>query len=109
MIHIPKYRYNIARFRLSSHDLAIELGRHTKPKTPVEDRVCNYSCNVTENEMHVLLVCPMYSTAREVLINLACKYVNNFLELSIENKFCAILACQEPDILYALGRLSGNS
>ena len=35
-----KLRIILAKFRLSSHCLAIEKGRHTKPKTICEDRVC---------------------------------------------------------------------
>jgi hypothetical protein len=103
LIHIPKYRYHIARFRLSSHDLAIELGRHTKPKTPIDQRLCTY-CSVVEDEMHVLVSCKRYINARNVLCNVVDKHVNNFEALSHEDQFYSIMTSQDPDVLYALGK-----
>ena len=46
----------IARFRMSSHTLAIETGRHAKPKIAKEERKCRY-CNLddVEDEEHFLL------------------------------------------------------
>ena len=38
-----------ARFRISSHNLRIETGRHEKPKIPSEDRTC-LKCNLNEVE-----------------------------------------------------------
>jgi hypothetical protein len=34
------YTLSLTRFRISSHNLAIETGRYTRPKTPIEDRKC---------------------------------------------------------------------
>ena len=36
----------VARLRLSSHNLEIESGRHTRPKTPVANRICR-RCQTT--------------------------------------------------------------
>ena len=36
-IPFPKFRFLIAKFCTSAHDLEIERGRYTKPKTPVTD------------------------------------------------------------------------
>ncbi len=49
-------RKYLARLRTSSHNLKIETGRHTRPKTPVENRVCQH-CNILEDEFHFLLMC----------------------------------------------------
>ena len=40
LYHVKKSKYRItnAKFRLSSHTLKIERGRHTKPKTPDADQ-----------------------------------------------------------------------
>ena len=48
-----KYRRSISQFRVSSHSLEIEKGRHTKPKTPENLRKCKY-CNSgqIDDEMH---------------------------------------------------------
>ena len=66
-----KLRKILARFRLSNHSLAIEKGRHCKPKVPVELRVCklcNFNC--IEDEFHFLMVCPAYSTLRREFFNI---------------------------------------
>ena len=46
---IPNYKIRnaITKFRVSSHNLIIETGRHTKPKTPRENRICKL-CNNNE-------------------------------------------------------------
>ena len=41
----PKYRKALTKFRLSSHTLEIERGRHTNPTTPLEQRQCRI-CHV---------------------------------------------------------------
>ncbi len=40
-----KHRVSISRFRMSSHHLAIEIGRHSRPKVPEEKRLCT-KCGV---------------------------------------------------------------
>ena len=35
-----KERVTLCKFRTSNHNLAIETGRHTQPKTPIENRTC---------------------------------------------------------------------
>jgi hypothetical protein len=58
------YRLSLARFRLSSHDLAIEKGRHTNIDR--NDRKCVHcNMNVIETEYHFLLVCPKHSDLRK--------------------------------------------
>ena len=57
-------RVVITRWRLSSHDLRIETGRYTKPKTPKNDRKCTICPLRVEDEHHVIFVCPLYSSVR---------------------------------------------
>ena len=51
----------ITRWRLSNHDLKIEKGRYQK--VPREERVCD-SCELLEDEKHVIFDCPLYDTIR---------------------------------------------
>ena len=53
----------LSSFRLVSHRLEIEMGRHNN--IPREQRFCNV-CNMqqTESEYHFLLVCPAYNDLR---------------------------------------------
>ena len=54
-----KYRFALTKFRLSSHDLAIERGRYENIAR--NDRDCIF-CNghSVESEYHFLLACPFY-------------------------------------------------
>ena len=58
-----KCKYALSKFRLSSHNLAIETDRYYG--IPREQRLC-VCCNMRtiENEFHFLLVCPSYSDIR---------------------------------------------
>ena len=89
-------RANYTRFRISAHNLAIETGRHTRPITPVEKRICgNCSSNEVEDEIHVLLRCCKYKEKRKEIfdeINDNCK---NFSTLSEESKFIYMLNSED--------------
>jgi len=59
-IHTHKYKIALTQFRVSSHDLLIETGRHFNIN--IADRLCIYChMNVTENKYYFLLVCPFYN------------------------------------------------
>ena len=70
LIKNHRLRKTMSKFRLSSHNLAIETGRHTKPKTLLEERLCNY-CNMKliEDECHFLVSCPFYEEERSLFIS----------------------------------------
>ena len=70
----PITRSSLARLRTSSHRLAVETGRYTKNKLPRKDRHCKFCLteNQTEaedNEMHVLVDCPLYASDRNICTN----------------------------------------
>ena len=48
-----RYRNAISIFRLGSHNLEIEGGRHCNHKVPVSERLC-FRCKCIENEQHFL-------------------------------------------------------
>ena len=60
---LNKYKFALSRFRLSSHNLALETGRYYN--IPKENRICTF-CNMNkiESEYHFLLVCPLYAELR---------------------------------------------
>ncbi len=103
LLTVPKVRIAISRFRCSSHNLAIELGRHTKPKkTELAKRVCK-ACHVVEDELHHVTACVLNSKQRELLYIEANKYEPKFLKFSDENKFKFILQTKEKKLLQAFG------
>ena len=52
---------------IGNHNLRIESGRFTIPKTPEDLRIYNLSLNSVENEMHVLFHCNLYDDLRKIL------------------------------------------
>ena len=60
MITIRKFRVVLAKFRVSSHRLEVEMGRWARPeRTAFEDRKYKY-CHKLEDEYHLLLECPLF-------------------------------------------------
>ena len=66
LIKDPYKRKCLSRFRVSSHNLQIEIGRYQN--IPREERLCEI-CNSgeVENETHFLLFCKAYEHSREDL------------------------------------------
>ncbi len=61
---IKDYRYiiELARFRISSHNLKIETGRYAKPKLEVNLRKYIYcDFNETEDEVYFLNKCTLFT------------------------------------------------
>ena len=104
-ITILKYRVSLSKFRLSSHRLQIEVGRYTRPKTPVEDRLCKYcEDNAVEDEMHFLLTCNCYSDIRSEMLGTVQSIIPEICNQSPVNKFVSIVASDDLNVLYALGK-----
>ncbi len=58
----------MTRLRTSSHRLAIESGRWSRPnRTPLENRLC-IVCMILEDEYHFVLECPLYADLRKTYI-----------------------------------------
>ena len=69
---MPMYlRKRVSRFRISNHNLKIELGRHRNIQQ--ENRVCKICedehIHVIENEIHFVLDCDSYSQLRRKYID----------------------------------------
>ena len=56
--------------------LNIEIGRYTN--LAIEDRLCPFCLNITEDETHVMLNCGMYDDIRAKLFKKACDLNPNF-------------------------------
>jgi hypothetical protein len=64
---IPElYKKCIIKMRLSSHNLAIEQGRYYNVNR--NNRNCKFCIDDIEDEMHFILLCPMYTNLRYNLI-----------------------------------------
>ena len=81
-----KIRKNICRFRISSHNLPIETGRHRRPdKIPSHLRTCN-NCNLGRvgDEYHTIMECNVHSTERGIFFIKWLKYISNLKTLAIK-------------------------
>ena len=69
-IKVLKFRTVLARLRVSSHRLEIEVGRWARLHIPVGERKCSI-CNQLEDEYHFVLECQLYKNLRR-------KYIDRF-------------------------------
>ena len=64
MLDIPvSSKINLFQLRLANHRYAIETGSWARPKILRESRTC-IACGILEDEYHVILCCPLYSSLR---------------------------------------------
>ena len=62
-----KYRSAYAKFRCGVAPLKIETCRYGLNRVPVEERLCE-SCQVVEDEIHIMMVCPLFNDIRSQFI-----------------------------------------
>ena len=98
MLKNHKYRVAVAQLRTSSHTLAIERGRYTRPKVQICHRTCNV-CEILEDETHFLIHCSLYKREREVLFSNVLKIHPGFSDMSDENKFVFLLESTDQQVL----------
>ena len=59
-------RHWLSRYRTSAHSLRVELGRYTRPVTPISDRKCLYcSSDNCDDEQHFVLFCDLFKIKRQ--------------------------------------------
>ena len=104
-VTIVKHRVALTRLRVSCHNLEIEVGCYHRPRvTPLHQRVCRI-CQVLEDEMHFVCVCPRFSSLRVELFSSVTVYYPSFALLSITDQFIYLLKSKIPYIERALSKL----
>ena len=96
-ISMKKYQRAITRFRVSSHRLGIECGRHQKPCIPTEERICKF-CNLGEidDEYHFLVHCELHANSRAIRFD--------FDRLEDGERFKQMLISTNKEALHCLGK-----
>ena len=89
-----RYRGALAKFRTGTAPLRIETGRYEL--LPVNERRC-FNCNAVEDELHVLIHCPLYEDIRCDLFNNAISVCDMFNYFTDIEKMCYILS--NPNIV----------
>ena len=100
-----KLRKVMSQFRLSSHKLCIETGRHSKPKIPLNDRICSH-CNLTEieDEEHLLLHCPFYSEERVHLFYKILTNEGSIFDGCPHQVFINIMSSTNGNVIFSLSK-----
>ena len=86
------HRRILARFRSCNLPLEIEKGRYTKPKTPLNQRLCKF-CNAStiEDETHFLISCNFYTDIRYDLFKNAVEMKPNFSAMADSEKLIFLM------------------
>jgi hypothetical protein len=110
LVEVPNVRHRkaICRFRVSSHNFAVERLRYLG--TPREQRFCRY-CQpqeqVVEDERHVLLTCPAYAAARKNLFDTITGLM--LRPVPIDQLFVDIMSCPDMAVQRAVACFIHNA
>ena len=99
---------SVAKFRMSSHKLEIEKGRHTRPVTPKDQRICNRCHQDVDDEIHFFMICNIFDDRRSELFKKVKGRIIHFDKLSSIQKFIALLSNTERDITMEVGNFIHN-
>ena len=98
--------FNCLTCQVIEMELGIELGRHQKPRLPVERRLCIF-CNSrkSDHEMHFLIHCEFHTNARKTFFSAVYnKSIVNFESLNDKDKFRAILIFTNEAVIFTHGK-----
>ena len=90
----------MTKFRISDHSLEIERGRYIGLN--VKERICKTCNKETEDEIHFLLKCHVYSNERDNHLSKILKTNKNFDKLSDAEKFIWLLSSEDKCLIKVL-------
>lgn len=100
-----KIRKQIAKFRLSSHSLEIEKGRHHKPKIPADDRICSVcDSGLVGDEKHLFLYCNLFHDTRVKFLCKVFAHSDNFCDIVYDDLFNVIMSSEDYYICFITGK-----
>ena len=98
-----QHRKSLSRFRISAHNLPIERGRYTRPKTPEEDRTCPNCPSEIGNEIHFLTDCKDYKAHRDATFSVITAFCPNFPNLQSDDQLIYLMN-SEGEILKEIAK-----
>ena len=108
-----KNRMMSSKFRLSSHDLEIERGRHGNKSVKEEECYCKFCKSnkilIVEDEFHFLMICPLYRTRRDSMIRKISDYFPNFSHIGLNQQFIWLLSQEDDKCTKELSKLITQS
>ncbi len=94
---------------ISSHNLTIETGRYTRPKTTANEIICLYCLTqVIETESHFLFNCDLCTSERKELLNIVAKIIPDINILTNCEKYIMLMSNQDPVVTNTLGKYIYN-
>ena len=104
IISNPDIRQNLARLRISAHNLPIEKGRHRRNgKVPLKERTCDMCFdNEIGDEYHMMIKCNRLAPDREKLFTNLTEIFPDFLNMGDNDKFIFLMTCNDTDLARTL-------
>lgn len=94
-----KVRHSISRLRMSAHNLKIETGRHSRPKTLLNNRICSNCPGKIDNEFHLVAECSKIRIHSDILFKQASNIIPNFNLICKQRQFEYILKLDNIEII----------
>ena len=91
VITAKRYRSAYAKFRCGVAPIKIETCRYGLNRVPVDQRVCE-TCNVVEDEFHVIMLCSVFDDIRLQLMVSISKFNQDFKNLPLQEQFTQIMS-----------------
>ena len=105
VVRNPEHRRAASKFRIGNHNLKIEIGRVTIPKTLEDLRICDHcNLNSVENELHIIFHCDLYNDLRKTLFIKISDRNTLFTNYNIHDKVCFLFNNTDSHI----SRLTAN-
>ena len=91
-----KMRKTLTKYRLSEHNLAVEVGRHRQTWLPREERLCSF-CNqgTVETELHFLIYCNHNQSLRDYYFDKITQIFPEFHHLNDLDRLSVLLGERE--------------
>ena len=103
LVNDQRYRRAISQLRCSSHILNVEKGRYTRPRTPLDERLCNM-CNCVDDELHFITACAVNVNERRALYDKLTDKFPEFEHLCDLEKFVFLFTFDDTQMLSWLGK-----
>ena len=100
-----KHQQALSRLRVSSHNLLIEQGRHSRPVVPRNERLCKFCpLNEIDDEIHFLMTCTFHSDERNALFKITYPLLGVKDYSEKRTNFKIIMSSKEPKVLQSLAK-----
>ena len=95
-VGIKRHQQALTRLRVRSHNLHIERGRHCRPVTPRNERLCNFcSLDQVDDEKHFSMSCKIHSAERQSLLEVIIPILKLDRESNTTELFLSVMGSKD--------------